>query len=80
MTNREAKKLMTRQERKDYKAAQREGLPKFYVFITRETPKNHLNIYTKLVSVSKAIDVIYGKVDPMTGLRKPTAKHKFKVV
>ena len=68
---------MTRAERKAYKAAQREGLQSHYVFVTRETPKNPKDKYTKLVTRDKAFEMINGKIDPMTGERKLTLKHKF---
>ena len=77
MTNKQAKKEMTRQERKDYKAAQREGRQNHYVFVTRETPKNskdHVK-YTKLVTKEKAFEMIYGKFDPVTQERKLVLKH-----
>ena len=82
MTNRQAKKEMTRQQRKDYKATQREGRQSFYVFVTRETPKNSKDLvkYTKLVSREKASKMIYGKWNPLTQtLDKPKHIHIYKI-
>ena len=70
----QAKKLMTRQERKAYKKAQRANLESGYVMVTRETPKNEKNIYTKLVTREKAFEMIAGKID-IFGERKPYLKH-----
>ena len=75
----QTKKNMTRTERKAYKAAQRKGRESFYVFVTRETPKNpgdHI-LYTKLVSREKAHEMVNGKMDPYTGTRKLVLKHKY---
>jgi len=73
---RKAKKLMSRQERKDYKKAQRANLESGYVMVTRETPKNPKNVYTKLVTRAKAYEMVAGKID-IFGERKPYLKHKW---
>jgi len=77
MTNKQAKKEMTRTERKAYKAAQREGRMSHYVFVTRETPKNPKNVYTKLVTREKAFEMVFGKFDPVSQERKLVLKHKY---
>ena len=83
MTNREAKKQMTREQRKEYKAAQRANRDNYYVFVTPKTDaairamgQGHSN-YSKIVSRAKAHEMVYGKVDPMTGDIKQKLKHGY---
>ena len=68
---------MTRTERKAYKKAQRANLMYHMVTVTRVTPKNPKNIYTKRVKFSKAIEMVYGKIDPFSGERVQNLKHKW---
>jgi len=80
MTNKLAKKEMTRAERKAYKAAQREGRQNFYVFVTRAEPKNTKvsTNHTKLVSRAKANRMVHGTWNPMLQMvEAPKLKHVY---
>ena len=61
-STKELKKLMNRDERKAYKAAERAKLQGHYVMVTRETPKNKSISpnHSRIVSREKAEDLVYG--------------------
>jgi len=84
MTNREAKKKMTRDQRKAYKAAQREGLPNYYVIIkakNEHTIKMQAKVnhnFAKLVARDKANEMIHGKWNHQTqAMEKSKLKHDY---
>ena len=78
MTQPKSKKEMDSTERKEYKAQMRKGLESYYIFVQAQSTKALKYGYTKLVSREKGFEMIYGKLDPITQIKKKNLKYEYK--
>jgi len=77
-----SKKSMTRDERKEYKKAQRATLTNYYRVVTNNSDTSKRNKYTKLVSFMKAYDMVNGKLEFINNMptRVKKLKHEWSII
>ena len=66
-----AGKIVKEQRRKN-----KEGLRSHYVMVAREPLEKGLKTYTKLVTVRKAAELVYGKLSALGEKIKPTRTYR----